>query len=154
MDGYISTAIVIERNYYCSRVKCMTSCAWHPICSNFHLQPIDGTHELPKHKRYVWFIAQRTALHWWDSVGARVYGRWSHLHKVSCSGWNRTMLVSGVHTNDPMARHHVTRVLHEGTYAPGFVLVSRGKCLAITTKVSHVVKHFRFWRIYNQTIIS
>ena len=63
MEDHTSTATVIGRQYRCSKVECMTSCARHRSCNTFHFRSTDWLVSYSRHQRYVWLATLQGVLH-------------------------------------------------------------------------------------------
>ena len=136
MEDHTSTAIVIGRQCYCSKMECMTSCTRHRSCNTFHFRSIDCTCELLR-------TSEMCMSH--NVTSGTIFVRLSR-----CKGippWNvitptqRKLQWMGPHdagsrqpvlaTSTSTHKRQVARVLHEGTYVPGFAYVLSGKFLAV-----------------------
>ena len=135
MEDHTSTATVIGRQYRCSKVECMTSCARHRSCNTFHFRSTDCSCELLE-----------------TSVMCMSYSVTSGTTLVRLSGCNKTppwkvitptqrklqwMKPRAVGSQRSIVAtstniRQVAPVLHEGSYVPGFALVSRGRFLTLT----------------------
>ena len=135
MDDHTSTQTVIRRQYYCSKVECMTSCTRHHSCNAFHFHSTDCTCELletselcmPHNVKNGTTLVRLSGCNktppWKAFTPTQRKLKWMEPHDV---GSQRSIITVY------MARRQVARVLHEGTYVTGFVFISRGEFLAVT----------------------
>ena len=134
MEDHTSTATVIGCQYYCSKVECMTSCTCHRSCNTFHFRSNDCTCELLRtsemcmsHNFTSGTILVRLnrckGIPPWNAITPTQRKlQWMEPHDVG--SWRYVFATSAF-------KRQVARVLHEGTYVPGFAFVSSGKFLAV-----------------------
>ena len=147
MDDHISTQTVIRRQYYCSKVECMTSCTRHHSCNTFHFRSTDCTCELletselcmPHYAKSGTILVRLSGCNktppWKAFTPSQRKLQWLEPHDV---GSQRSIITVSI------ARRQVARVLHEGTYVIGFVFVSGGKFVAVTMNGTPVRCHEAF----------
>ena len=132
MEDHTSTATVIGRLYYCSKLECMTSCARHRSCNTFHFRSTDCTCELLETSMMCMShnVTNGTTLvrlsgcnktpPWKVITPAQRKLQWMKPHDV---GSQRSILTTST------ALKQIARVLHEGNYVPGFVWSRTGNSL-------------------------
>ena len=135
MEDHTSATTVIGRLYCCSKLECMTSCARHRSCNTFHFRSIDCTcelletsemcmsHNVTNGTTMVRLSGCNKTPPWKAITPAQRKLQWMKPHDV---GPQRSILTTST------ASCQIARVLHEGTYVPGFVWVSNGKFIAKT----------------------
>ena len=135
MEDHTSTATVIGRKYCCSKVECMTSCARHRSCNTFHFRSTDCSCELLETSVMCMSnsITRGTTLvrlsgcnktpPWKVITPTQRKFQWMKPRDV---GSQRSIVATSTNIRQ------VARVLHEGSYVPGFVLVSLGRFLTLT----------------------
>ena len=137
IEDYTSTATVIDRQYYCSKVECMTSCTHHISCNTFHFRAaycvcelLDTSEKCMPHNVTISTtlvrLSECTGIPPWKVITPTERKlQWMEPRGVGSQGFLFA---------DSKAKRQVARVLHEGTYLPGFVLVSRGEFYGSTLK--------------------
>ena len=135
MEDHTSTATVIGRQYRCSKVECMTSCARHRSCNTFHFRSTDCTCELLETSEICMACNFTRGTTLVRLSGCNKTPPWKVITQTQRKlQWMRPRDVGSqlsILTTSSTTRQ-VARVLHERTYVPGFVLVADGRFLALT----------------------
>ena len=160
MEDHTSTIAVIDRYYYCSKVECMASCTRHHSCNTFHFRATDCacellnisnmcmTHNVTNGTILVGLTLCKQTPPWKVITPTQRKLQWMEPRYVGSQRFILTTLA---------ATRQIARVLHDGTYVPGFVLISKRKFIAFTMEgrsitcseafqvLTYVQPHDYFW---------
>ena len=137
MKDHTSSALVLDRQYYCSKWECMTSCTCHLTCNTFHFRETDCTCDLLETSEMCmpYKVTKGTILvrlngckgmpPWEVIKPSQRKLQWMEPRDV---GSQRSIITTS------SAKRQVARVLHEGLFVPGYVLVFSGKFQASTMR--------------------
>ena len=135
MEDHTSTAPVIYRRYYNSKLECMTSCVRHRSCNTFQFRSTDGfcellevsemcmSHKVTNGTTLVRLSGCNRSSPWKVVTSDQSKLLWMEPHNV---GPQRFILTT------PDTRRQIARVLFNGTYVPGHVHILSGKFFAST----------------------
>ena len=142
MKDHTSSAMVIDRQYYCSKRECMASCTCHLTCNTFHFRETDCTCDLLVTSEMCMSYNVTKGTIWVRLGGCMGIPPWQVVKpsqrklqwmEPSDVGSQRSIFTTSSN------KRQVARVLHEGLFVPGYVLVSSGKFQASAMKGNIII---------------